>query len=64
MARRGIEYSEVETACSQIWETGGTPSAKKVREHLGRGSLTTISKYLNMWKKRNDSGSDQVQSID
>lgn len=48
MALRLTE-EEVHTACAEIAAQGERPTALTLLDKLGRGSLTTITKYLNSW---------------
>lgn len=57
MANTGIEKIDVFVAADAILATGKEPTIQAVREKLGTGSLTTISKHLKDWQaaKRNQS---------
>ena len=48
MALRLTE-EEVHAACAEIAAQGERPTALTLLDKLGRGSLTTITKYLNSW---------------
>lgn len=50
MVNRGLKQEEVFQAAIEIERQGEEPSAKKIREYLGSGSLTTISKYFKLWQ--------------
>ena len=53
MSRLGITYDEVADAARSIETNGETPTIDKIRSFLGEtGSNTTISKYLNMWRRQ------------
>jgi len=58
MASRLIE-EEVHIACAEIAAQGERPTSLNLLDKLGRGSLTTITKYLNSWN-----ASDDAQAID
>ncbi len=58
MAARLLE-EEVHIACAEIAAQGERPTSLNLLEKLGRGSLTTITKYLNSWNV-----SDDAQAID
>ncbi|MGZ8182298.1 MAG: DNA-binding protein [Methylobacter sp.] len=49
MASLRLTESEVHAACFEIAAQGERPTALTLLDKLGRGSLTTISKYLNSW---------------
>ncbi len=53
-----LTEEEVHQACSEIVAQGERPTALNLLDKLGRGSLTTITKYLNSWNS-----SDQAQAI-
>ena len=51
MARIGVSFDEISTAANEILSNGENPTIEKVRLKLGgRGSNSTISKYLNEWR--------------
>lgn len=51
MAREAtISQEEVNAAAESIRAAGGKPSARAVREHLGRGSMATVLKLLQTWQ--------------
>jgi DNA repair exonuclease SbcCD ATPase subunit len=58
MAASRLTEEDVHAACIDIAAQGERPTALILLKHLGRGSLTTISKYLNSW-----SATDQAQAI-
>lgn len=45
-----INYEAVAKAAQAISEIGLEPSARKIREKLKTGSLTTILKHFNLWQ--------------
>lgn len=53
-----LTEAEVHTACISIAAQGERPTALTLLEKLGRGSLTTITKYLNSWN-----ASDEAKSL-
>jgi len=54
-----LTEEEVHIACIEIAGQGERPTSLNLLEKLGRGSLTTITKYLNSWN-----ASDDAQAID
>lgn len=50
MARPGITYQEVASACDQIIALNETPTINRVRDVLGTGSPNTILRHLNSWR--------------
>jgi hypothetical protein len=51
MGSYGVTYDEIAHAAEQIVLQGEIPTIEKIRFKLGKGSNTTISKYLGEWKK-------------
>ena len=58
MAAIKLTEDEVHEACSEIVSQGERPTALNLLDKLGRGSLTTITKYLNSWNS-----SDEAQAV-
>ena len=50
MPRLGISFEEVSELAEQILLEGQLPTMQKIRDALGSGSFSTISKYLNQWR--------------
>lgn len=46
-----VTYQDVAEAAEAIAAQGEVPTAIRLREYLGRGSNTTLQKYLNKWKQ-------------
>ena len=46
MARPGILYVEVKQAAEDLSAKGITPTIERLRQRLGAGSFSTISKHL------------------
>ncbi|WHN64546.1 DNA-binding protein [Cysteiniphilum sp. QT6929] len=51
MARPGISYEDILEAITKLEAEGMTPSINNVRDTVGRGSPTTISKFLKQWRE-------------
>ena len=60
MAQRLTE-EEVHAACTEIAQQGERPTSLILLDRLGRGSLTTITKYLNSW---NDSDEAKILGVE
>lgn len=58
MAAPKLTEDEVHAACVDIVAQGERPTALTLLEKLGRGSLTTITKYLNTWQ-----ATDEAQAL-
>ena len=58
MAALRLTEEEVHAACAEIAAQGERPTALTLLDRLGRGSLTTITKYLNTWN-----ATDEAQAI-
>ncbi len=63
MSRTGITYQEVIEAITKLQERGKIPTVDRIRNHLGTGSNSTISRYLREWKSEGVlSGANTVPS--
>jgi len=62
MALRLTE-EEVHAACAEIAAQGERPTALILLDRLGRGSLTTITKYLNSWNASDEAKGFGVESL-
>lgn len=51
MARKGVGKQQVFKVAKEIVATGGLPTATQIRSVLTTGSMATIQKYLQEWKK-------------
>jgi len=51
MARPGITYQEVVSACDQIIANGENPTIQRIRDLLGTGSPNTVLRHLNAWRE-------------
>jgi chromosome segregation ATPase len=58
MTPQRLTEAEVHAACAEIATQGERPTALTLLGKLGRGSLTTITKFLNSWN-----ASDEAQAI-
>ncbi|MBL1265800.1 DNA-binding protein [Methylomicrobium sp. RS1] len=58
MAAPKLTEEEVHAACVDIVAQGERPTALTLLDKLGRGSLTTITKYLNTWQ-----ATDEAQAL-
>ncbi len=58
MTPQRLTEAEVHAACAEIATQGERPTALTLLDRLGRGSLTTITKYLNTWNT-----TDEAQAI-
>jgi chromosome segregation ATPase len=58
MAAPKLTEEEVHAACIEIAAQGERPRAISLYEKLGRGSMSTITKYLNSWN-----ASDEAQTL-
>jgi DNA repair exonuclease SbcCD ATPase subunit len=62
MATRLTE-EEVHIACAEIATQGERPTSLNLLDKLGRGSLTTITKYLNSWNTTDDALAIDAESL-
>ncbi|NNM59701.1 MAG: hypothetical protein HKM04_07785 [Legionellales bacterium] len=51
MSNFGVTYEEIVNVAERVLQEGETPTIERIRIKLGRGSNTTISKYLGQWKQ-------------
>lgn len=49
----GLTQKEVHDECNRIRSDGKEPTALSLRDHLLKGSLSTITKHLNSWRANN-----------
>lgn len=54
MARPGVTYEDVTKVTAKILRQGLNPTVARVREYLGTGSNTTISRHLEAWRETFD----------
>jgi len=47
----GIQYEQVAHAADSLVSRGEHPTIRRVREMLGKGSQTTLSRFLTRWKE-------------
>ena len=59
MSSQKITQKDVFEASEEIKASGNYPSPNKIRDLLGSGSLTTISKHLKDWKEQDSKGTNQ-----
>ncbi|MGZ8212874.1 MAG: DNA-binding protein [Methylosarcina sp.] len=58
MAARNLIEEEVHAVCAEIAAQGERPRSVAIYEKLGRGSMSTITKYLNSWN-----ATDEAQAL-
>lgn len=58
-----LTESEVHSACVDIVEQGERPTTLTLYAKLGRGSLTTITKYLNSWNASDEAKELGAESL-
>ncbi|MGZ8212920.1 MAG: DNA-binding protein [Methylosarcina sp.] len=58
MAAPNLTEEEVHAVCAEIAAQGERPRSVAIYEKLGRGSMSTITKYLNTWN-----ASDEAQAL-
>jgi uncharacterized protein (UPF0210 family) len=51
--RMSVSYQDVSQACDTLTSNGNTISLRAIRHHIGYGSMTTISKFVTEWRKKN-----------
>lgn len=63
MARAGIRYLDVAQAATTLKEAGIYPSIDAVRQRLGSGSNSTISRLLREWREKQGNQLELEQGI-
>jgi len=58
-----LTEEEVHQACAEIAAQGERPTSLNLLEKIGRGSLTTITKYLNSWNISDDAQAIEAESL-
>lgn len=74
MSRPGVTQADIEQAATALQSRGKNPTVDSVREFLGTGSKSTITRHLRAWKQRiklmeksvdsHETGSQKKSSID
>ncbi|TQV77421.1 hypothetical protein FLL45_05615 [Aliikangiella marina] len=62
MARIGVTLEDVSDAAARLLLDGKSPTVALVREYLGTGSNTTISRHLKSWRANNHKRSKNLLS--
>ncbi len=60
MGNTGVTKDQVAKAIDQILTRGEEPTINLIRELLGKGSLSTISKHLKKWREENQSNANET----
>ena len=58
-----LTEEEVHVACAEIAAQGERPTSLNLLDKIGRGSLTTITKYLNSWNISDDAQAIEAESL-
>jgi len=58
-----ITEEQVHAACMEISAQGERPTALKLLDQLGSGSLTTITKYLGTWNETNQAQTIKTETL-
>lgn len=64
MANKGLKEKDVFDAIYELEKSNTKVTAKIIREHLGSGSMTTISKHFKNWPKYRMSYIDEISNVD
>ncbi|WP_192877954.1 DNA-binding protein [Fastidiosibacter lacustris] len=59
MASPGLSYQDILNAIATLHAQGNKPSINNVRDTIGRGSPTTISKFLKQWRDEQENAVPQ-----
>jgi chromosome segregation ATPase len=63
MAAPKLTEEEVHAACAEIAAQGERPRSTLLLEKLGRGSLSTITKYLNSWNSSDEAHALKAEAL-
>lgn len=63
MAAPKLTEEDVHAACAEIVAQGERPTALTLLDKLGRGSLTTITKYLNTWHTTGEAQALNIEAL-
>lgn len=63
MGRTGITYFDVSNAIASIQGEQKKPTVDNIRQALGTGSRSTISKYFQEWKTKNEASNTTSKGI-
>ncbi len=63
MSKPRLSEEQVHQACAEIASQGEKPTSLALLDKLGRGSLTTITKYLNSWNKSDEAVEFQTENL-
>lgn len=63
MASSRLTEEEVHAVCAEIAAQGERPRSVAIYEKLSRGSLTTITKYLNTWNASDEAQAFKVEAL-
>lgn len=64
MANKGLTEKDVFNAIYELEKANTKVTAKAIREHIGSGSMTTISKHLKNWPRYKMSYLDEISNVD
>lgn len=64
MGNRGLTEKDIFNTCYILEKQNVKPTAKNLREHIGSGSMTTISKHLKNWPRYRASYINEISSPD
>jgi len=52
MTKKRLKKEDIFEAAFSLEKSGAKPTANNIRDHIGSGSLTTITKYLKEWSSQ------------
>lgn len=64
MANKGLQERDIFDAAYQLEKQNQKITAKAIREHIGSGSMTTISKHLKNWPRLKMSYLEEINNVD
>lgn len=63
MSSERLTEKEVHEACAEIAGRGESPTSLKLLNELGRGSLSTITKYFGTWKESEEAQAFKAEEL-
>lgn len=63
MATRLINQEDVSNACNELVKAGETPTTLRIHKMLGRGSNSTIQKFIKVWRESEEAQNSKVDQL-
>ena len=63
MAKKLISYDDVAQICEDYVTAGEEPTTMKIHKALGKGSYSTITKYLRQWQQSESAQNQKLSQL-